>query len=118
MENGFKINIYSDSLSSIQALRSSKSKPNFILKIKEKLSLARGYVGLSSVTEHADNTGNVTADHFAKLATEISNGLEIAVPYSFHMKNIKRDLFNNWNLSWLDFETGKRVRHFLPSPSY
>ncbi|GBM21621.1 hypothetical protein AVEN_172473-1 [Araneus ventricosus] len=116
MENGFKIHIYSDSLSSIQAFRSYKSKPNFILKIKEKLSSASGYVGLSWLKAHAGNTGNETADHFAKLATEIRNGFEIPVPYSFLKKNIKRDLLNNWNLSWRDSETGKRVEDFLPIP--
>ncbi|GBO16409.1 hypothetical protein AVEN_108672-1 [Araneus ventricosus] len=116
MENGFKINIYSDSLSSIQALRSSKSKSNIILKIKEKLSSVSGYVGLSWVKDHAGNTGNETADHFAKLATELGNGFEISVPYSFLKKNIKRDLINNWNLSCRVFENGKRVKDFLPTP--
>ncbi|GBL75727.1 hypothetical protein AVEN_155030-1 [Araneus ventricosus] len=116
MENGFKIKIYSDCLSSIQPLRSSKSKSNFILKIKEKSSLVNSYVTLSWVKTHASNTGNGTADHFAKFATEIGNGFEIPVPYYFLKKNIKPDLLNNWKFSWWDSETGKRVKDFLPTP--
>ncbi|GBL92864.1 hypothetical protein AVEN_4562-1 [Araneus ventricosus] len=98
----------------VQALRSSKS--NFILKIKENLSTASGYVGLSWVRAHADNTGNETVDHFTKSATEIGNDFEIHVPYSFLKKNIKRDLLNNWSLNWRYPETGERDKDFLPTP--
>ncbi|GBM45747.1 hypothetical protein AVEN_242790-1 [Araneus ventricosus] len=68
LENGHKINIYTDSLSPIQILRSPNTKSDFFIKIKEKLSKAGGLVGLSWVKAHP---GNETADHFAKLATEI-----------------------------------------------
>ncbi|GBO11604.1 hypothetical protein AVEN_237621-1 [Araneus ventricosus] len=116
MDNGFKINIYSDFHSYIQASRSSKSESNFILKIKEKFSSASGYVCLSWVKAHAGNTGNKTPDVFAKLVAEIGNGFEIPVPYSFLRKNITLDLLNSWNLRWLDSETGKRDEDFLQTP--
>ncbi|GBN86593.1 hypothetical protein AVEN_43843-1 [Araneus ventricosus] len=40
LENGHKISIYTDSLLSIQILRSPNTKSDFVIKIKEKLSKA------------------------------------------------------------------------------
>ncbi|GBM32696.1 hypothetical protein AVEN_223475-1 [Araneus ventricosus] len=71
LENGHKINICTDSLSSIQILRSPNTKSNFVTKIKEKLSKAGGLVGLYWVKTHAGNPSNETADNFARLSTEI-----------------------------------------------
>ncbi|GBO43827.1 hypothetical protein AVEN_68613-1, partial [Araneus ventricosus] len=82
LENGHKINIYTDSLSSIQILRSPNTKSDFIIKIKEKLSKVGGLVGLFWVKDHAGNPGNETADHFAKLATEKREFKNIPIPYS------------------------------------
>ncbi|GBL74041.1 hypothetical protein AVEN_230951-1 [Araneus ventricosus] len=80
LENGHKINIYTDSLSSIQILRSPYTKSNFVIKMKEKLSKAGGLVGLSWMKDHTGNPGNETADHFAKLATEIGECKNIPIP--------------------------------------
>ncbi|GBO29551.1 hypothetical protein AVEN_42171-1 [Araneus ventricosus] len=83
--------------------------------MKEKLSSVGGYVSLSWVKAHTGNPENETENHFAKLATEIGNGFEIPASHFFLKKNIKRDLLNEWNLSWWDSETGKRGKDFLPT---
>ncbi|GBN86585.1 hypothetical protein AVEN_162563-1 [Araneus ventricosus] len=109
LENGHKISIYTDSLSSIQILRSPNIKSDFVIKIKEKLSKAGGLVDLSRVKADAGNPGNETADRFAKLATERGEFKNIHIH-----KHLKQDLLNNCKLFWQD--TGKRVKHFVPSP--
>ncbi|GBO26754.1 hypothetical protein AVEN_21197-1, partial [Araneus ventricosus] len=60
-ENKKKINIYTDSRSSIEALKSYGSRSKFVISIKNKFCLAEGLVGLAWVKAHVD--------HFAKLAS-------------------------------------------------
>ncbi|GBL88532.1 hypothetical protein AVEN_159116-1 [Araneus ventricosus] len=57
LENGHKINIYTDSLSSIQILRSPNTKSDFVIKFKENLSKAGGLIGLSWVKADTGKQG-------------------------------------------------------------
>ncbi|GBO02696.1 hypothetical protein AVEN_138940-1 [Araneus ventricosus] len=68
-ENGFKINIYTDSQSSIKALRSARSRSAFVIEAKKNLYLAGNSVGLTWVKAHVGDPGDELADHHAKLAT-------------------------------------------------
>ncbi|GBN59900.1 hypothetical protein AVEN_94223-1 [Araneus ventricosus] len=60
-----KINIFKDIRSSIDALKSHKTKFKFVNSIKEKFCLAEGLAALTWVKAHV---GNELTDHFAKLA--------------------------------------------------
>ncbi|GBM30820.1 hypothetical protein AVEN_52613-1 [Araneus ventricosus] len=62
LENGYKINIFSDSLSSIQILKKSNSKSFYINDIKNNMFHAPGSVGLSWVKTHAGILGNELVD--------------------------------------------------------
>ncbi|GBN79508.1 hypothetical protein AVEN_205507-1 [Araneus ventricosus] len=64
-----KINLYTDSLSSILALQSASSRSNFVNKAKTELFKAKNLVGLSWVKAHVGIQGNELADQQAKLAT-------------------------------------------------
>ncbi|GBN58490.1 hypothetical protein AVEN_180747-1 [Araneus ventricosus] len=62
-----KINIITDSQSSIEALRSSRSE--VVIRAKENFNLAGGQIGLAWVKAYAGNPGSELADHHAKLPT-------------------------------------------------
>ncbi|GBN52453.1 hypothetical protein AVEN_7134-1 [Araneus ventricosus] len=70
--NNYKINIYTDSLYSIMALKSASSRSSFVISAKNDLSAVKGLVGLSWVKAHVGIQGNEWADQQAKSA--ISTG--------------------------------------------
>ncbi|GBL87593.1 hypothetical protein AVEN_165196-1 [Araneus ventricosus] len=69
LERNVKIKVFSDSKSSIEAIRSPKVKSNFVLSVKDNLYNAKDLVSLVWVKAHAGNPGNELADHFAKIAS-------------------------------------------------
>ncbi|GBN82897.1 hypothetical protein AVEN_95558-1 [Araneus ventricosus] len=56
--NKKKINIYTDSRSSIEALKSYGSRSKFVISIKDKLYFAEGLVGLAWLKAHVGIPGN------------------------------------------------------------
>ncbi|GBM39359.1 hypothetical protein AVEN_119028-1 [Araneus ventricosus] len=66
LERNVKIKVFSDSKSSIEAIRSPKVKSNFVLSVKDNLYNAKDLVSLVWVKAHAGNPGNELA-HFEKL---------------------------------------------------
>ncbi|GBM78301.1 hypothetical protein AVEN_139720-1 [Araneus ventricosus] len=82
LENSYKINIFTDSLSSIQVLKKSNSKSHYINEIKRKMFCALGSVDLSWA--HARIPGNELADQYAKAA--ILDGEELLlIPFFKNM---------------------------------
>ncbi|GBN69564.1 hypothetical protein AVEN_44601-1 [Araneus ventricosus] len=118
LENNFKINIFSDSLSSIEVLKKSNSKSNYINQIKNNMFKAIGSVGLSWVKAHAGIPGNELADQFAKEATINGEFLPFPAPYSFLKKFINNFIFKNWQRHWEASKNDVRVREFIPSVDY
>ncbi|GBM59000.1 Putative protein in type-1 retrotransposable element R1DM [Araneus ventricosus] len=87
--NNYKINIFTDSLSSIMALKSAHSRSQFVNTTKQILSTARDLVGLSWVKAHVGIPGNEWADQHAKLAISVGEELEIPAPRSYLNRKIK-----------------------------
>ncbi|GBN31183.1 Putative protein in type-1 retrotransposable element R1DM, partial [Araneus ventricosus] len=114
LEGGFKVNIYTDSYSSIQVLKKSDVKSGFINNIKSNVFRALGSVGLSWVKAHAGIPGNELADQFAKSAITEGNFLDIPAPYSFLKKYIKNIILGDWQQHWGESDTGVRVREYVP----
>ncbi|GBM06526.1 hypothetical protein AVEN_150362-1 [Araneus ventricosus] len=82
LERNVKIKVFSDSKSSIEAIRSPKVKSNFVLSVKDNLYNAKDLVKLVWVKAHAGNPGNELADHFAKIASSLGADMSIPAPYS------------------------------------
>ncbi|GBM33529.1 hypothetical protein AVEN_273022-1 [Araneus ventricosus] len=116
IENKKKINIYTDSRSSIEALKSYGSISKFLISIKNKFCLAEGLVGLAWVKAHVGIPGNELADHFAKLASVEGEAVDIPFPYSFVKFALKKKLLKDRQIHYGAYETasGNRIRGFVP----
>ncbi|GBN17301.1 hypothetical protein AVEN_131248-1 [Araneus ventricosus] len=81
VDNNVRVNIFTDSLSSIEALKKSNSKSKYLNEIKNNMFNAIGSVGLSWVKAHAGIPGNELADQYAKDAAVNGNFLPMPAPY-------------------------------------
>ncbi|GBN20146.1 hypothetical protein AVEN_227207-1 [Araneus ventricosus] len=115
LERNVKIKVFSDSKSSIEAIRSPKVKSNFVLSVKDNLYNAKDLVSHVWVKAHAGNPGNELADHFAKIASSCGADMSIPAPYSYVKRVCKEFLMNEWNSYWKNSTTGKRTKEILPS---
>ncbi|GBN70378.1 hypothetical protein AVEN_269410-1 [Araneus ventricosus] len=100
LENGVRINIYTDCQSSIIALQSAKSKSATVNKVKKNFYLAEGSVRLTWVKTHASDPGNQFADHEAKSANTEGEKLEIPTSYSYVKFKIEKNLMKDWQETW------------------
>ncbi|GBN29328.1 Retrovirus-related Pol polyprotein from type-1 retrotransposable element R1 [Araneus ventricosus] len=119
VSNNIKINIYTDSLSSIMALKSAHSRSQLVNNTKQDLSTTRGLVGLSWVKAHVGIPGNEWADQQAKQAISIGEELDIPAPRSYLNRKIKAYLIRQWTDYWNSYNSasGIRVRSFIGSVS-
>ncbi|GBN57286.1 hypothetical protein AVEN_167097-1 [Araneus ventricosus] len=115
-ENGFKINIYTNSQSSIEALRSTRPRPAFVVEAKKNFYLAGYSVELTWVKAHAGDPGNELADHHAKLATADGENMNVQTPLSCVKFKITKNLMKDWQYNWekYDSDSEKRARSFVP----
>ncbi|GBN75428.1 hypothetical protein AVEN_220547-1 [Araneus ventricosus] len=82
-----KVNIHTDSLSSISAINSANTRSEFVNKVKSNIFKAKNMVGLSWVKAHVGIPGNELADQQAKLAITSGEKFVIPAPYS-HLKGL------------------------------
>ncbi|GBN08394.1 hypothetical protein AVEN_84222-1 [Araneus ventricosus] len=87
LERNVKIKVFSDSKSSIEAIRNPKVKSNFVL-FKDNLHNAKDLVSLVWVKAHGGNPGNKLADHFAKISSSCGADMSIPAPYSYVKKSL------------------------------
>ncbi|GBN39946.1 hypothetical protein AVEN_21779-1 [Araneus ventricosus] len=113
LDNNYKINIFTDSYSSIEVLKKVNSKSNYINLIKINMFRAIGSVGLSWVKALAGIPGNELADQLAKEATIDGNLLSLLAPYSYLKKFIHSYVIDKWR-HWGYSNSGVRVREFVP----
>ncbi|GBN56036.1 hypothetical protein AVEN_79295-1 [Araneus ventricosus] len=105
LENNDRINIFTDSFSSIEVLKTSNSKSNYINVIKNNMFRTVGSVGLSWVKAHVGTLGNELADQLAKEATTDGVLLSLPAPYSFLSKFINSYIVDNWQRHWGNLKT-------------
>ncbi|GBN70543.1 hypothetical protein AVEN_65543-1 [Araneus ventricosus] len=94
-----KINI-TDSQSSIEALRTSRSRSEVVIRAKENFNLAGGQIGIAWVKARAGNPGNELADHHAKLATIQGVEMYLPTPYSCLKYRISKNIIREWGEFW------------------
>ncbi|GBM07150.1 hypothetical protein AVEN_15407-1 [Araneus ventricosus] len=115
LERNVKIKVFSDSKSSIEAIRSPKVKSNFVLSVKDNRYNAKDLVSHVWVEAHAGNPGNELSDHFAKIASSCGADMSIPAPYSYVKRVCKEFLINEWNSYWQNSTTGKCTKEIRPS---
>ncbi|GBN53833.1 hypothetical protein AVEN_179728-1 [Araneus ventricosus] len=118
-EKNSTINIHTDSLSSIAALKSASARSGFANNIKKDLFQRKHLVGLSWVKAHIGIQGNELADQQAKLATTTGVDKDIPAPRSFIKRTLNIYMINEWNEYWRQYDSasGARVREYLPGVS-
>ncbi|GBM16032.1 hypothetical protein AVEN_108616-1 [Araneus ventricosus] len=115
LQNNYKINIHTDSLSSILAIQSANSRSGFVYSVKQDIFKARHLVGLSWVKAHVGIPGNEWADQQAKSAINLGIERFIPAPRSFLRRALKQQILNEWNEYFMNYNSasGARARDFI-----
>ncbi|GBM11326.1 hypothetical protein AVEN_13564-1 [Araneus ventricosus] len=115
LQNNYKINIHTDSLSSILAIQSANSRSGFVYSVKQDIFKARHLVGLSWVKAHVGIPGNEWADQQAKSAINLGIEKLIPAPRSFLRRALKQQILNEWNEYFMNYNSasGARARDFI-----
>ncbi|GBL76427.1 hypothetical protein AVEN_53197-1 [Araneus ventricosus] len=96
--------------SSIDALKSHRTKSNFVNSIKNKFRVAERLAGLTWVKANAGIPGNELADQFAKLATTNGELMNLSLPYSYLKLQLKRILLESWNDRYTQYQSASGTR--------
>ncbi|GBN14594.1 Putative protein in type-1 retrotransposable element R1DM [Araneus ventricosus] len=109
------INIHTDSLSSIAAIKSASARSSFVNNIKQDLVKIKHLVGLSWIKAHVGIQGNELADQQAKLATTTGVDTIIPAPRSYVKRLLNKLMIKEWNDYWRQYNStsGARVREYL-----
>ncbi|GBN60682.1 hypothetical protein AVEN_5644-1 [Araneus ventricosus] len=115
LQNNYKINIHTDSLSSILAIQSANSRSGFVYSVKQGIFKARHLVGLSWVKAYVGIPGNEWADQQAKSAINLGIEILIPAPRSFLRRALKQQILNEWNEYFMNYNSasGARARDFI-----
>lgn len=96
-----RFKIYSDSLSSLQAIQAHRTKHPIVHQIKIKLIDLRYRISLAHVKSHIGIEGNETADRLANRATSNNEPpLELPLPPSYIKKQLKNKIIPKWQEYW------------------
>ena len=110
-----KAEIFSDSLSALQAIHKHRTKHPVVLNIKHKLLLLKDKVALAHVLAHRGTFGNELADREAKAATTRETvDLDLPVPHSYIKRKLKEQLLQNWQDHWDYSDKGRKTNTLIP----
>ncbi|GBN91978.1 hypothetical protein AVEN_244459-1 [Araneus ventricosus] len=111
-----EVNIWSDSESSLQALKSFYVKSK-IIQEAQMTRLGNARIRLGWVKAHIGIKGNEIADTHAKEAT--TDGIPASLPFpKSYLKNQLLQLsLSSWQAEWDNGETGKSVYSIIPKIS-
>lgn len=115
-ENNVFINIYTDSLSSMQVVEGTGGGSSFVFEVKKNLIIYKKFFKLNWVKAHNENLGNEVADRFAKIAAFLGDPMYIPIPYSRFKLEIKKRLFDCWTSAWSNSSTGSHTRKYVGTP--
>jgi ribonuclease HI len=98
------IYIFSDSKSSLQALKKKLVTSRMVKKCKETINklCERAKVELHWIKGHKNHTGNEVADALAKQGTTSQNLIETPLPFIFIKNKIEEETKKNWQQEWLN----------------
>ena len=115
------INLYSDSLSSLQALNSLIIKTATVKSCMESINQlgGRNKVNLSWVKAHIGIEGNETADALAKQGAEAEAGKIIEVLPTGNMQkvNIRKYYLEKWTKDFRLTKQARQTKLFFPTPN-
>jgi len=114
------VTIFSDSLSSLQALSTGKTdcRPNLLQEIKELVSTYNKLITFVWIPSHIGIRGNETADKLANRATQnteidLDIGLELAEAYTL----VENYTLQKWQNLWTNGTTGSHYRQIQKTVS-
>ncbi|GBN84628.1 Retrovirus-related Pol polyprotein from type-1 retrotransposable element R1 [Araneus ventricosus] len=112
-----RVNIWSDSLSSLQAIQNPTSPHPIVRKIQLQLQ-ERNNINIGWIKAHTGHLGNESADVLAKRAITEGSNLEILKPIS-HLKYIlNKEILQEWKKEWDKGTVGRLVHEIIPIPSF
>lgn len=109
--------LYTDSLSSLQAISNPYNKNKKISEIKTIIHTlqTKHELELVHVRSHTDIFGNDLADHLANQARHHGEPVESKLTKSQIKKEIKQNHLKRWNEEWRTFGNDSEVFHWIPS---
>ena len=115
--------IFTDSLSSIEALRSMidvKHSPYFLGKIREHLSALSEksfQITLAWVPSHCSIPGNEKADSLAKVGASNGEIYERPIAFNEFFAFVRQNTIISWQNSWTRGELGRWLHSIIPKVS-
>ncbi|GBO09339.1 Putative protein in type-1 retrotransposable element R1DM [Araneus ventricosus] len=110
--------IWSDSLSSLQALQDPKTSSPIARQIQQIL-LEYPHISLGWIKAHVGHEGNEKADELAKEAilSPTATSLDIPFPRSWAKKTLQEQAMKAWQLQWTAEKSGRSTNKVIPKVS-
>ncbi|GBM93049.1 Putative protein in type-1 retrotransposable element R1DM [Araneus ventricosus] len=112
-----QVKIWSDSLSSLQAILNPTSPHPLVRDIQKQLQ-SKNNIYIGWVKAHIGHYGNETADELAKKAINEGTIINIKKPLSSLKKSLNQELLEKWQLEWNKGKVGRLIHEIIPSPSF
>ncbi|GBM37136.1 hypothetical protein AVEN_205580-1 [Araneus ventricosus] len=112
-----QVKIWSDSLSSLQAILNPTSPYPLVRDIQKQLQ-SKNNIYIGWVKAHIGHYGNETADELAKKAINEGTIINIKKPLSSLKKSLNQELLEKWQLEWNKGKVGRLIHEIIPSPSF
>ncbi|GBN92422.1 Putative protein in type-1 retrotransposable element R1DM [Araneus ventricosus] len=111
------IQIWSDSLSSLQAILNPTSPHPLVRNIQNQLH-AKNNINLGWIKAHIGHYGNEIADSLAKKAINEGISTNLKKPLSSLKKSLNQELLQKWQIEWDKGKVGRLIHEIIPALSY